>query len=107
MIGPILAFVVPSQIAGIFGVAGHRGKFRRKRRTVESRRPDRRPFVTAQIAKHRELKVPLKKVRASAYGLPRREKSWTTRAFGLRREATRVASRYFPHADAPGLVPVP
>jgi threonine synthase len=49
----------------------------------------------------------LEKVRASAYGLPRREKSWTTRAFGLRRSTTCIAERYFPHADAPGLVPVP
>ena len=38
----------------------------------------------AHIVKHRELKSSaLEKVRASAYGLPRRKKSWTTRAFGL------------------------
>ena len=46
------------------------------------------------------------KVRASAYGLPSRKESRTTRTTRASRSTTCVVERYIPHADAPGLVPV-
>ena len=63
----------------------------------------------AHIVKHRELKSSaLEKVRASAYGLPRRKKELDNT--GVRTSAPgdglHLAESYFPHADAPGLAPV-
>ena len=62
--------------------------------------------VPRRIVNRSLFRKDAQKVRASAYGLPRREKKRTTRASGLRRSTTCIAERYFPHADAPGLAHV-